>query len=371
MGRFPVQGRPSGRPHPGILLAMTDQPSRGFASDNCSGGHPAMLEAIVRANQGHANPYGADPETARFGELIRAEFGEQAVGFPMLNGTGTNVAALRAMARPHQAVICASTAHIHIDETAAPEAIGGLKLLIVDTADGKLTPELAETRLADPADVPHAAWPVVVSVAQATEVGTVYTPEEIGALAEFAHQHEMLLHVDGARLANAAAAQGLSLREASLGAGADVLSLGANKNGALFGEAVVFGDPELARGFEVLRKGSLQLASKMRFVSAQLNAQLEGGLWQEIADHSNSMARLLADGIEWTDGVDLAQAVEANIVFVSMPIGPARRLVEATVPHSPLLFEAGEAGVIRLVCSWDTQPEDVDRLLGLIRSAQE
>lgn len=348
---------------------MTESTSRGFASDNCSGAHPAMLEAIARANEGHVGAYGADPETTRFGELVRSGFGESATGFPMLNGTGANVAALRAMARPHQAVICASTAHIHIDETAAPEAIAGLKLLTVDTPDGKLTPELAATRLADPADVPHAAWPVVVSIAQATEVGTIYTPEEVSALAGFAHEHDMLLHVDGARLANAAASQGLSLSEVSLGAGADVLSLGANKNGALFGEAVVFADPELARGFEVLRKGSLQLASKMRFVSAQLNAQLENELWREIADHSNSMARLLADGIEWTEGADLGQPVEANIVFLSLPIEPARNLVEASAPHRPLLFEAGEAGIIRLVCSWDTQPEDVDRFLGLLRGA--
>mgnify|MGYP000856659464 FL=1 len=346
---------------------MTDPALRGFASDNCSGAHPAMLEAIARANGGHAGSYGADPETARFRELVKAEFGESATGFPMLNGTGANVAALRAMARPHQAVICASTAHIHIDETAAPEAIAGLKLLTVDTADGKLTPELAATRLADPADVPHAAWPVVISVAQATEVGTVYTPDEIGALAEFAHERGMLLHVDGARLANAAASQELSLNEASLGAGADVLSLGANKNGALFGESVIFAEPELARGFDVLRKGSLQLASKMRFVSAQLCAQLEDGLWREIAGHSNSMARLLADGIEWTEGADLGQPVQANIVFLSLPIEPARKLVEACTPHQPLLFEAGEAGIIRLVCSWDTEPGDVDQFLGLLR----
>ena len=346
---------------------MTDPALRGFASDNCSGAHPAMLEAIARANGGHAGSYGADPETARFRELVKAEFGESATGFPMLNGTGANVAALRAMARPHQAVICASTAHIHIDETAAPEAIAGLKLLTVDTADGKLTPELAATRLADPADVPHAAWPVVISVAQATEVGTVYTPDEIRALAEFAHERGMLLHIDGARLANAAASQDLSLNEASLGAGADVLSLGANKNGALFGESVIFAEPELARGFDVLRKGSLQLASKMRFVSAQLCAQLEDGLWREIAGHSNSMARLLADGIEWTEGADLGQPVQANIVFLSLPIEPARKLVEACTPHQPLLFEAGEAGIIRLVCSWDTEPGDVDQFLGLLR----
>lgn len=328
-----------------------------------------MLEAIARANGGHVGSYGGDPETELFGVLIKAEFGERAVGFPVLNGTGANVAALRAMARPHQAVICSSTAHIHIDETAAPEAIAGLKLLTVDTPDGKLTPELAATQLADPADVPHAAWPVVVSVAQATEVGTAYTPEELRALADFAHEHGMLLHIDGSRLTNAAAAQGLTLNEASLGAGADVLSLGANKNGAVFGESVVFADQDLAQGFEVLRKGTLQLASKMRFVSAQLNAQLEGELWREIAGHSNSMARLLGDGIDWTEGAELGQKVEANIVFVSMPIGPARKLVDACAPHAPLLFEAGEAGVIRFVCSWDTQPEDVDRLLGLIRDS--
>ncbi len=328
-----------------------------------------MLEAIAEANLGHVGSYGADPETERFGELVRKEFGDRATGFPMLNGTGANVAVLRAMARPHQAVICASTAHISIDETAAPEAIAGLKLLTVDTPDGKLTPELAATRLADPADIPHVAWPVVISVAQATEVGTVYTPEEITALADFAHENGMLLHVDGSRLANAAASQDLGLNEISLGAGADALSLGANKNGAVFGESVIFADPELARGFEVLRKGSLQLASKMRFVSAQLNAQLEDGLWREIADHSNSMARLLADGIEWTEGADLGQSVQANIVFMSMPIGPARKLVESCAPNAPLLFEAGEAGVIRLVCSWDTQPEDIDHFLGLLREA--
>lgn len=348
---------------------MSEHGSRGFVSDNSSGGHPAMIEAIVEANGGHVGSYGADPETARFGELVRAEFGENAVGFPMLNGTGANVAALRAMAPPHHAVICAGTAHISIDETAAPEAIAGLKLLTVDTPDGKLTPELAATRLADPADIPHVAWPLVVSVAQATEVGTAYTPEEIRALAEFAHENEMLLHVDGARLANAAAGQGLGLNEISLGAGADVLSLGANKNGALFGEAVIFADPELSRGFEVLRKGSLQLASKMRFVSAQLNAQLEGERWREIAEHSNSMARALGDGISWVEGVELAQEVQANIVFLSLPIDRARRLCESLRPNEPLLFEAGEAGVIRLVTSWDSRIEDVDHFLARLSEA--
>lgn len=342
---------------------MNHQVTRGFASDNCSGAHPAMLEAITRVNPGHSGAYGSDPETSRFGGLVREEFGEQAMGFPMLNGTGANVAALRAMARPHQAVICAATAHITIDETAAPEAIAGVKLLTVDTPDGKLTPELAATRLADPADLPHAAWPAVVSIAQATEVGTAYTPEEVSALAGFAHEHGMLLHVDGARLANAAARQETGLADLSLGAGADLVTFGANKNGAVFGEAVIFAGPDLAAGFEVLRKGSLQLASKMRFLSAQLNAQLEGSLWREIAAHSNSIARSLGDAISWTDGAEVTQEIQANIVFFSLPLVAGRRLVEAEAPHRPLLFEAGEAAVIRLVASWDSQPGDVDRFV--------
>jgi len=350
---------------------MNDPAIRGFASDNCSGAHPAVLAAIGRANRGHAGAYGSDPETERFDELIRAEFGPEAAGFPMLNGTGANVAALRAIARPHQAVICAATAHISIDETAAPEAIAGVKLLTVDTPDGKLTPELAATRLADPADIPHVAWPAVVSIAQATEVGTAYTPAEVEALSEFAHEHGMLLHVDGARLANAAAWAGESLAGMSLGCGADLLTLGANKNGALFGEAVVFADRERAAGFEVLRKGSLQLASKMRFVSAQLNAQLEGELWREIAAGSNSVARALGDGIAWTEGAEVAQEIQANIVFLSLPLAAGRRLCDSLAPLSPLLFEAGEAGVVRLVASWDSSPEDVDLFLARLRESLE
>lgn len=348
---------------------MTDDPVRGFASDNCSGAHPAMLAAVAEANHGHAGAYGADPMTVRFRELVRDRFGPDAVGFPMLNGTGANVAALRAIARPHQAVICAASAHISIDETAAPEAIAGVKLLTVETPDGKLTPDLAASRLADPADLPHVAWPTVVSIAQATEVGTAYTPAEVHALADFAHEHGMLLHVDGSRLANAAANQGTGLAELSLASGADVLCLGANKNGALFGEAVIFARPELSSGFEVIRKGSLQLASKMRFASAQLNAQLEDDLWRQIATHSNSIARALGDAITWTDGAEVAQEIEANLVFLSLPAEPARRLTEAMAPLSPLLFEAGDAGVIRLVASWDNEPRDVDRFVTLLNES--
>ncbi len=346
---------------------------RGFSSDNSSGAHPAILAAIAAANTGHVTSYGGDPETARLEETARREFGPDSVIFPMLNGTGANIAALRAMARPHQAVICAETAHLSIDETAAPEAIAGLKLLTVPTPDGKLTPELAATRLADPADIPHVAWPAVISIAQVTELGTVYTPQEVGALADFAHQHDLLLHMDGSRLANAAAFLGVGLAEASTANGVDVLSLGANKNGALFGEAVVFRDAELAAGFEVLRKGTLQLASKMRFVSAQLNALLEGELWRELAGGANRMASTIAEAIAWIDGAEPAQETQGNLVFFALPLEKARAFARRMAPHGPLVFPLGEGGeepvgLIRLVASWDTDVEDVDHLLTELRA---
>ncbi|MCB0828346.1 MAG: threonine aldolase [Solirubrobacterales bacterium] len=347
------------------------EPSRGFASDNCSGVHPDLLAALGRVNQGHVGSYGADPETARLDELARREFGPETRIFPMLNGTGANVAALRAMARPHQAVICPATAHLSIDETAAPEAIAGLKLLNVETGDGKLTPELAAQRLADRSDLPHVAWPVVVSISQSSEVGTVYSPDEVRALADFAHENGMLLHMDGSRLANAAASLGAGLAEASTDCGVDVLCLGANKNGAAFGEAVVFTDPALADGFPVLRKGTLQLASKMRFVSAQLVALLEDDFWREPAGSANAMATALGERAARIDGVELAQPVEANAVFITLDLDSAERFAAACEPHRPLLFSLGEIGVIRLVASWDTTIDDVDGLVAKLASAQD
>jgi threonine aldolase len=346
------------------------EPIRGFASDNCSGAHPRVLEAIAAVNDGHTPSYGADPETARLDALARAEFGESSRIFPMLNGTGANVAALRAIARPHQAVICAETAHLTIDETAAPEAIAGLKLLGAPTPDGKLTPEIAATRLADRADLPHIAWPAVITISQPTELGTVYRPEEIRALADFAGEHDLVLHMDGARIFNAAAFLGGGLAAASTDHGVDVLSLGANKNGVVFGEAVVFADPVPAQGFDVLRKGSLQLASKMRFLSAQIAALIENGLGLELAAAANARAADLADRISALEDIVLAQSVEANIVFVAMPLERARDFVERQAPHRPLLFEVGEAGLIRLVCSWDTTEEDVQRVVADLEARQ-
>ena len=322
-------------------------------------------------NEGHVPSYGSDPVTRRLDDLFEKEFGAGVVGFPVLNGTGANVTALRAMARPHQGVICAETAHIHVDETAAPEAIAGVKLLTVTTEDGKLTPQLVSGRMPEAFDLPHVAWPAVVSITQATEIGTTYTPDEIQALADICHDNHMLLHMDGARLANAAAAAELTLGEASLGSGVDVLTFGATKNGAMYGEAVIFKDPDLARGFEVLRKGSLQLGSKLRFVSAQLEALLTDGLWRDLADSANRSARAAAEAIAWVDGVDVVQPVEANMLYINMKIEHAQKFLELSAPQVPLMFALGEYGLIRLVASWDTDIDDVDHLLSDLTAAMQ
>src|SRR3954468_10315696 len=246
---------------------------RGFASDNYAGALPEVVEAIAAANAGHAPAYGDDEWTARAEERFREHFGRDARAFLALNGTGANVVALRALAQPWSAVICPETAHLNVDECGAPERVGGLKLLTVATPDGKLTPELVEPRLVRFGDE-HAVQPRVVSITQSTELGTLYTPDEIAALAAQAHEHGMLLHIDGARLSNAAAALGVELRAITTDAGADAVSFGGTKNGMLLGEAVVFLRAGLGGEVPFLRKQSMQLASKMRFLAAQFEALL-------------------------------------------------------------------------------------------------
>ena len=267
-----------------------------FASDNWAGIHPEVLTAIAEANVGHQPAYGGDEWTARFQDLAKQLFGTDAEAFPVLNGTGANVLSLQAASPRWGAIICARTAHIATDETGAPEKTGGLKLLTVDTPGGKLTPELA-AREAWGFGNPHRAEPSVISISQSTEFGTVYTAAEIRALADFAHEHNMLLHLDGSRLGNAAASLGATFAELTTDAGVDILSLGGTKNGLLGAEAVVVLRPGSAPGLPHLRKINLQLGSKMRFVSAQLLALYEGDLWNRSASHANAMAVRLADPI--------------------------------------------------------------------------
>jgi threonine aldolase len=329
--------------------------ARGFASDNHAGALPEVLDAVARANVGHAASYGGDEWTARVEELFRRELGPDARVALVFNGTGANVVALQAVCRPFEAVVCASTAHLNVDECGAPERVAGLKLLPIEAPDGKLTPELVEPRLVRFGDE-HAVQRRVVSITQSTELGTVYTLDEIRALADQAHARGLLLHVDGARLANAAAALGVSLSAVTTEVGVDVVSFGGTKNGLLLGEAVVFLRAGLGDDIAFLRKQSMQLASKMRFIAAQFEVLLTDSLWRRPAAHANAMAARLAEAVAGIPGVRLTQRVEANAVFAVLPPEVAERLQERW--HFYVWDD--RSGEVRWMCSWDTTEEDVD-----------
>jgi threonine aldolase len=328
---------------------------KGFGSDNHAGVLPAVLEAIAAANVDHAPSYGADAWTARAEARFRAHFGEQARAFLVFNGTAANVVGLRAMLRPYEAVVCADTAHLNVDECGAPEWNAGIKLLAVATPDGKLTPELIRPKLVRFGDE-HAVQPRVLSITQSTEMGTVYSLAEVRALADLAHEQGLLLHVDGARLANAAASLGVPLRALTTDAGVDALSFGGTKNGLLAGEAIVLLRPGLGDAMAFLRKQSMQLASKMRFLAAQFDALLDGDRWLEPARHANAMATRLARALEETGGVTITQPVQANAVFAILPPGAAERLRERFYFYT----WDERTGEVRWMCSWDTTEADVD-----------
>src|SRR5215216_93906 len=282
---------------------MTERPA--FASDNHAGVHPEVLQAIAAANDGHAAAYGGDPWTSRAVQRFREHFGPSARAFPVFNGTAANVLCIETLTQPWQAVVCARTAHLHVDECGAPER-SGRKLLTVETPDGRLTPELVEPLLVRIGDE-HVVQPRVVSITQSTELGTVYPPEAVATLAEWAHAHGLLLHVDGARLCNAAATLDLPLRALTTDAGVDALSFGATKNGAMGAEAVVLLRDDIGDGLRFRRKQAMQLGSKMRFMSAQLDSLLAGDLWRRCAQHANAMARRLADAVR--ESVHITQPV--------------------------------------------------------------
>jgi threonine aldolase len=330
--------------------------ARGFASDNQAGIHPAVLEAIAAANEGHTASYGHDAWTERVQGRFREHFGATAQAFPVFNGSAANVLALRAACRPWEAAICAETAHLNVDEGGAPEAIAGVKLLCLAGIDGKLTPELVTGAALARRGDEHQVQARVVSISQSTELGTVYRADELAALADAAHAHGLVLHVDGARLSNAAAALELPLRALTTDVGVDILSFGGTKNGLLAAEAVVFLTPELADGFLYLRKQSLQLASKMRFLAAQLDALLSDELYLRLAVHANAMAARLAAGVTGLPGITITRPVQANAVFATLPPGAAERLQERFAFY---VWDEG-TGEVRWMCAWDTTEEDVD-----------
>jgi threonine aldolase len=339
-----------------------DPEVRGFASDNYAGVHPQVLAALAHANGGHQTAYGDDAYTAHLGDLMRELFGGSVETYPVFNGTGANVVALQALTDRWGAVICAETAHVNVDEGGAPERVGSIKLHTVPTPDGKLTPELVD-RQAFGFDDEHRAMPQVVSITQSTELGTLYTPDEIRALADHAHGLGMSLHLDGARIANATAALGTSVREFTTDAGVDLVSFGGTKTGALAAEAVVVLAPEKVRHLKHLRKLSMQLASKMRFVSVQLEALLADGLWLELAGHANTMAQRLAAGVREVDGVEILYPVQANAVFARLPHDVSTRLME----RYRFYFWDEASGHVRWMCAFDTTEADVDGFLAALR----
>jgi len=328
---------------------------RSFGSDNHSGVHPQIMDALVQANAGFVPAYGEDPYTQEVEQLFKQAFGSDATVFFSFNGTGANVLCLRALTQSYHAILCADTAHIHVDECGAPEFFTGCKLIAIHTPDGKLTPELVKKELKG-FGFQHHAQPKVISISQATEFGTLYTPTEIAALATLAHQHNMYLHVDGSRLANASAATGISFKSYTTDTGVDALSFGGTKNGMLLGEAVVLLRPELAQNFLYIRKQGMQLFSKSRFIAAQYIAYFKYQLWKETATHANQMAAYLASSLTNIPEVTITHPVQCNAVFAVIPRVVCDRLLEK---H---LFYVWDESIcqVRWMCSFSTTKEDVD-----------
>jgi threonine aldolase len=330
------------------------KPARSFASDNNAGVHPEVLKAVGEANRGHAVGYGDDPYTASVVQEFKQRFGPDIEVFFVFNGTAANCLSLKALTNSYHAVICGEAAHIYTDECGAPEKFTGCKLIPVPVSNGKLTVD-AVSHAYHGIDDPHHVQPRVISITQATEVGTVYKPDEIKALARFAHQRGMFLHMDGARIANAAASLGQNLRQATRDLGVDVLSFGGTKNGALGAEAVVFFDQKLGCDFLYLRKQGMQLASKMRFMSAQFDALFTGDLWLKNAQHANRMARLLQKELRKIPQVKIVYKVDANGVFAKIP-----RAAIAKLQKRYFFYVWNEQqSVVRWMCSFDTTEQDV------------
>ena len=341
-----------------------------FLSDNAYGTWPEILDSLTRAAAGAAPSYGGDAVTARVTERLTAVFGRAVAAFPVISGTAANALAIATLCPPHGAVFCHAEAHIAVDECGAPEFFThGAKLVGVDDENGKLTPASLEAALAHfHKGFVHHAQPAILSLTQSTELGTVYTPAEITALAALAHAHGMKVHMDGARFANALAHLGVSPAAATWAAGIDVMSFGATKAGAIAAEAVIFFDPADAGDFEYRRKKTGHLISKMRFVSAQLETYLADDLWLARAACANALALRLAEGLKTVDGVTLAHPVEANAVFAWLPDGLVRRLRDGGAAFYDWGPPSGGRTLVRLVTSFATPQSDVERFVELANS---
>ena len=339
-------------------------PTRSFASDNSAGVHPSVMAALSEANDGHALAYGNDRWTSAAVARFRDLFGGGCEVLMVWGGTGANNVALASMLGPAQAVVCTEGSHINVDETGAPERILGAKLIDMPTEDGKLRPEQVEA-VAHAIGVEHHAQPGVVSITQSTELGTLYSADEIGALADVAHSHGMTVHMDGARIANAAVALGMDVRSFTVDVGVDVISFGGTKNGMMYGEAVVYLDATLARSAPYLRKQVTQLPSKMRFVSAQFTALLTDDLWLRSAAQANAMAGRLYERVHDVVGVELGAPPAVNSLFPRLP----KDAIERLRAWSFFYDWDPAAQQVRWMTSFDTTEDDVERFAAGVRAA--
>src|SRR5450759_2120285 len=345
-----------------IYSMKNNNEKRGFASDNNAGIHPDILKEIISVNTGHVIGYGSDIYTERVLDIFKEQFGSSTETFFVFTGTAANVLSLSGITRSWNSVITASSSHLEQDECGAPEKFTGCKVLTVDTPDGKINIELLERHMHG-FDFEHHSQPKVISVTQSTEMGTVYTASEIRKIADFAHSRGMLLHMDGARIANAAVSLNLPFKAFTTDAGVDVLSFGGTKNGMMFGEAICFLKPGLSKDFKYIRKQGMQLASKMRFISAQYIGYFRNDLWKRCASNSNAMAGMLADQLKLIPEVTVTQEVQSNGVFVIMPADIAEKM------RSHYFFYPWDEkrSEWRLMCSWDTEEKDIEDFIRLLK----
>jgi len=335
---------------------------RGFASDNNAGVHPEIMRAIESVNSGHTIAYGDDPYTATAVQKIKSILREKVQPYFVFTGTAANVLGLDAITKPYHSIICAETSHIHEDECGAPERWTGCKLLSLESPDGKLSPESIEKHMYG-IGFEHHSQPRVISITQSTEMGTLYTPDEIRAITDYAHDRNMLVHMDGARISNAAAGLETGFREFTVDAGIDVLSFGGTKNGMMYGEAVVFMSEEFAHDFKYLRKQGMQLASKMRYIAAQFERFLDEDVWLKNASHANRMAKMLEAEVMKINGIRITQPVQSNAVFAILP-----KEIIPVLQETFFFYVWNEAtGEVRWMCSYDTSEEDVFHFTSLIR----
>lgn len=338
-----------------------------FKSDNNSGAHEKIIKALCQANEGHDYPYGYDAYTVQLNRRLKEIFGPNCESFPVLNGTGANVIGLSSMLSSYEGVICSDLAHIHVDECGAFEKFTGSKLLQVPSKEGKIHLDTLAEHMAGLGDE-HRVQPKVISISQMTEMGTCYTPAEIKEIADFAHEHGMYLHLDGARLANAAVALGVSFPAMTFDAGLDILSFGGTKNGMIFGEVILTCHEALAQKLLFLRKQGMHLVSKMRYISAQFLAYLEGDLWHENAAHANQMGQRLKEGLMELEGVSMMEGLLGNMLFLTIPKAWHQALYEV----SPFYVIDEKTHQIRLVTSFDTTQAEVDAfILAAKKLAQE